>query len=95
MPPPTVTVHFPPLAIQFVVTLGDELDRPSVAEMVADDRVQQKLVGPVAAAGRPAIGPDVVDDGAEHPRALVLVHKCRRRAEPHLLTPSAEFVADG
>src|ERR1700719_4739480 len=46
--------------------------RPSVAEMIADDGVEQKLVGPVAAAGWAAKGPDVVDDGAEHPRAFVL-----------------------
>src|SRR5262252_4858392 len=51
-------------------------DRPSVAEMIAEAGVQIELVG----AARPAKGPDVVDDRAVFPRALILLDERRRRA---------------
>src|SRR5271170_3927288 len=48
--------------------------------MIADDGVEQELVGPVAAAGRAAEGPDVVDDRAEHQRAFIRAEESYRRA---------------
>src|SRR5271170_6898555 len=54
-------------------------DRPAIAEMIVDDGIEEELVGPVTACGWAAKGPDIVDDGAEVPRALILVQKCYRR----------------
>src|ERR1700746_1169636 len=55
-------------------------DGPTVGEMVVDEGIEKKLVGAVRAAGWPAKGPDVVDDGAKHPRDLIQLYECRRRA---------------
>jgi hypothetical protein len=55
-------------------------DGPSVGEMIIDERVQKKLVGPVAVAGRAANGPNVIDDRTEPPRALILLDEGRRRS---------------
>src|SRR5580704_9740578 len=60
-------------------------DGPSVREMIVDEGIEKKLVGAVAAAGRSAKGPDVIDDCTEYPRAFVLFYKRRRR-------PGAPFV---
>jgi len=56
--------------------------------MIIDERVQKKLVGPVAVAERAANGPNVIDDRTEHPRALILLDEGRGGTAPHFLTPT-------
>src|SRR3981189_2097316 len=46
-------------------------DRPPIGKMIADERVQQKSVGPVGIIGVAAKRPDVVDDRARHPGPLI------------------------
>src|SRR5271165_2091160 len=55
--------------------------------MIADEGVEQELVGPVAATGWPTKGPDVVGDRAPDPRALILLHECHRRAGAPFVDP--------
>src|ERR1700731_3447196 len=55
--------------------------------MIADEGIEEELVGPVAAGGWAAKGPDVVHDRAEHPWVLILMHECRRRARAPFVDP--------
>ena len=59
---------FPAAGDPVCCDLRRRAQRPSVGEMIVDERVQKELVG----AARPTKRPDVVDDRAEDPRAFIL-----------------------
>ena len=67
--------------------------RPAIANMVADERVQQEGVGSVPVVAAAVESPDVVDHGAKDPRAFVLFTTAADGPEPHLLTPTIELDA--
>ena len=60
---------------------------PVKAEVKAEEWVQEHLVVAVAAAGRSAQRPDVVDHRAELPWRFVLLQQCQRDAAAPLVDP--------
>ena len=69
--------------------------RPSIREMIADDRIEQYLVGSVTAAGGPPKDQILLTTAPNTHGLEFWTRNATDGPEPHLLTPSAEFVAVG